>query len=383
MSEYQCYEFLALDRRLTAQEMAELRGISTRAEITPTRFWNEYHWGDLKADPFDLLARHFDMHLYFANWGTRRLMFRLPVAAVDLDALRAYAPGEPVTLTTTGDHAVLDLWSEAEEPEDDWFEAGHLAASLTPLRAELLRGDRRVAYLAWLLAVQDGEVDAETQEPPVPRGLATGSAPLAALADFLRLDQDLLAAAAESDNEDRDEPGRFRAWVKRLPAQQQERWLLRAADNPDLRLGSELLGEFRRAHPPVTSGRRTVARLQACAEELRAARRRAAAERAARTRAAAAAARSKRLAELARRGDAAWRELEQLVEARAYDQAVRLAMDLRDAAAAQAGKPEEFNRRIAEVKQRHARRRGFLDRLRRAETAPIEDSVERGAEVML
>jgi hypothetical protein len=59
VSEYQCYEFLALDRRLTAQEMAEHRSISTRAEITPTRFWNEYHWGDLKADPSDLLARYF------------------------------------------------------------------------------------------------------------------------------------------------------------------------------------------------------------------------------------------------------------------------------------------------------------------------------------
>jgi hypothetical protein len=381
VSEYQCYEFLALDRRLTAQEMAELRSISTRAEITPTRFWNEYHWGDLKADPFKLLARYFDLHLYFANWGTRRLMFRLPLTAVDLDALRAYAPGGPVTLTTTGEHAVLDLWSEVEEPEDDWFEAGHLAASLTPLRSELLRGDRRVAYLVWLLAVQDGEVDAEAPEPPVPRGLATGSAPLTALADFLRLDQDLLTAATESDEQDRDEPDRFRAWVKRLPAQQQERWLLRAADNPDLPVGSELLGEFRRAHPPVTNGRRTVARLQARAEELRAARRRAAAERAARARAAAAAARSRQLAGLARRGDAAWRELEQLVETRAYDQAVRLAMDLR-AAAAHTAKPDEFDRRIAEVKQRHTRRRGFLDRLRRAETASTADAAERGAEVV-
>ena len=170
MSEYQCYEFLALDRPLTAQEMAELRSISTRAEITPTRFWNEYQWGDLKADPSKLLARYFDMHLYFANWGTRRLMFRLPVTAVDLDALRAYAPGGPMMLTTTGEHAVLDLWSEVEEPEDDWFEAGHLAASLTPLRSELLRGDRRVAYVAWLLAVQAGEVDAGASEPSPPPG---------------------------------------------------------------------------------------------------------------------------------------------------------------------------------------------------------------------
>jgi hypothetical protein len=121
--------------------------------------------------------------------------------------------------------------------------------------------------------------------------------------------------------------------------------------------------------------------LQARAEELRAARRRAAAERAAQARVATAAARTKRLAGLERRGDAAWRELEQLVEARTYEEAVRLAMDLR-AAAAQAGKPDEFDRRIAEVKQRHGRRRAFLDRLRRAETAPIAGAAQRGTEVV-
>jgi hypothetical protein len=51
MSEFQSYEFVSLDRPLSEKEMSELRGISTRAEISPTRFWNEYQWGDLKADP--------------------------------------------------------------------------------------------------------------------------------------------------------------------------------------------------------------------------------------------------------------------------------------------------------------------------------------------
>src|SRR6266542_430589 len=178
VSEYQCYEFVALDRRLTAKEMAELRDISTRAEITPTRFWNEYHWGDLKADPAKLLARYFDVHVHFANWGTRRLMFRLPIGVVDVDALRAYLPGGPAALTAVGEFAVLDLCSEVEEPEEEWWQEGHLAASL-PLRAELLRGDLRAAYLAWLLAVQDGEVDPDAWEPPVPRGLGGLSAPTA------------------------------------------------------------------------------------------------------------------------------------------------------------------------------------------------------------
>jgi hypothetical protein len=78
VSEYQYYEFLALDRPLTEKQRAELRSISTRAEITATRFVNEYQWGDLKGDPRKMVEQYFDAFLYLANWGTRRLMFRLP-----------------------------------------------------------------------------------------------------------------------------------------------------------------------------------------------------------------------------------------------------------------------------------------------------------------
>jgi hypothetical protein len=268
VSEYQSYEFVALDRPLTAAEMAELRSISTRAQITPARFFNEYQWGDLKADPAELLARYFDVHVYFANWGSRRLMFRLPRPMVDLEDLRACVPGGPVTLTVTEHHVVLDLWSEIEEPEEEWFEDGQLVASLTPLRAELLRGDRRVAYLAWLLAAQAGELDPDTPEPRVAHGLDAPSASLAALTSFLRVDPDLLAAAAEAGVEDTDEMERFRSWVERLPAREQQRWLLRAVDDLDLAVGSALLGEFRRAHPPLAADQgRTVEQLLARAEE--------------------------------------------------------------------------------------------------------------------
>ena len=51
MSEYQYYEFQAIDRPLTSRQMDELRKLSTRAEITPTSFTNEYHWGDFRGDP--------------------------------------------------------------------------------------------------------------------------------------------------------------------------------------------------------------------------------------------------------------------------------------------------------------------------------------------
>lgn len=50
MSEYQYYEFQAIDRPLTAKEIDKLRSYSTRAHITPTSLINEYSWGDFKGD---------------------------------------------------------------------------------------------------------------------------------------------------------------------------------------------------------------------------------------------------------------------------------------------------------------------------------------------
>ena len=49
VSEYQYYEFLAIDRPLSEAERAQLRALSTRAEITATRLTNEYHWGSAMA----------------------------------------------------------------------------------------------------------------------------------------------------------------------------------------------------------------------------------------------------------------------------------------------------------------------------------------------
>jgi hypothetical protein len=60
MSEYQYYEFLALDRALTQHDIRELRKYSTRATITATRFVNHYEWvesrcGAVAVGPSQLL----------------------------------------------------------------------------------------------------------------------------------------------------------------------------------------------------------------------------------------------------------------------------------------------------------------------------------------
>lgn len=49
MSEYQYYEFQALDRPLTKEQISGLRAYSSRARINPSSFVNVYNWGDFKV----------------------------------------------------------------------------------------------------------------------------------------------------------------------------------------------------------------------------------------------------------------------------------------------------------------------------------------------
>ena len=117
MSEYQYYEFLSLDRPLTGKQRAELRSISSRAEITATRFVNEYQWGDLKGNPRDMVERYFDAFLYLANWGTRRLMFRLPRGMLDMETAQLYCYTDTASIISTDSYVILSLYVD-RDPDD-------------------------------------------------------------------------------------------------------------------------------------------------------------------------------------------------------------------------------------------------------------------------
>ncbi len=95
MSEYQYYEFVAIDKPLTPKQMAELRARSSRASITPASFVNDYQWGNLKGDPVDWMWRYFDAHVYVANWCTCLLYLRVPKSAFDVETFRLPMPDPP------------------------------------------------------------------------------------------------------------------------------------------------------------------------------------------------------------------------------------------------------------------------------------------------
>ncbi|NJQ03299.1 hypothetical protein [Streptomyces zingiberis] len=273
MSEYQYYEFQALDRPLSPEEQAQLRAISTRARITATSFTNTYEWGDLSGDPRRMTERYFDAHLYVTNWGTHRLLLRLPRQALDLATAQSYCLGSQTDAWTTRTHLLLDLSSEDEG--GDWIEgADESLAALVGVRDELMGGDLRPLYIAWLSALAAWELEDDDEEeyqtcpePPVPAGLGELTAPQSALAEFLRVDGGLLAAAAEAAPITATAPNRptkkeLAPLVAALPPKEKDALLLRLALGPEPGLRTELLHRLRPATAPATApGRRSAAQL--------------------------------------------------------------------------------------------------------------------------
>jgi hypothetical protein len=379
VSEYQYYEFAALDQALTSRQQAELRAVSTRAVITPTNFVNTYEWGDLNADPRQLVERYFDAFAYLSNWGTHRLMFRVPATLLDEHTAASYCVGDAASAWTTGEHTVVDLVAEDDGGvyEEDWTQGGGEGrlAFMLPARSELVAGGRRLLYLAWLLCVQADEVPDQAVEPPVPPGLGRLDAALYSAARFLRIDEDLIAAAAmgsADDEGDADRAARLRHKLATIREADKDEMLLRVAVGDAQRVQAELLARSDAAVTPSGSSRRTADELVALAQTYRDDRQRAqhrqqAARKAEHDRATAAA-REQRLVTLASRQEQAWQQVEDLVAARTaadYDAAIIVLRDLSEISRRD-NQTGTYERRIAELRHAHRRKATFIDRLEHA-----------------
>ena len=310
------------------------------------------------------MARYFDAFLYYANWGSQRLAFRFPKGLLDEEALQPYLWEYCAELEPAGDVLILDI-SFHDDDGGHWFEGEARLSALAPLRDDILNGDYRALYLAWLLAATANDIDEEL-EPPVPPGLKALSAPLAEFVSFFQLDAFLVQAAAQASEPLRATPApALDALIARLPRAECDAFLRRlAAGEPLLSLKlnrrlQELAGPS--ARPQAAATRRTWANVRETADQLRQAEDR-------RQKAEAEARRIKDLQDFAPRAAQAWRDVQALIEekkARPYDDAVALLVKLRDLAAFQ-DRLAEFEARLSSLQTQYAGRPAFQERLRKA-----------------
>ena len=353
-----------------------MREYSSRAEISATSFSNEYNYGDFKGKPDTFIQKWFDAHVYVANWGTRRFMLGVPKDLIDLPLAKACCDGEVVTLELRGEKAIFTL---ALEPDDggNWEseDGSGWMEKLAPARDELLRGDLRIFYLGWLLRMQNGELDDDDVEPFVPAGLSKLSKSLMGLVQFLEIDPDMIAFAAEKSEapSQASTAEEFAEWVVALPVVEKDALLLSICNGEEEMGGVRLRRRFEASRPksPSAVGHRTVRELREGAARQTEERDRKEAEIAtairAREKAESEALRAARLSELAGREPEVWRKVEELIgvkNARAYDEAIALLCDLRDLAA-KSGRSPEYGTRVNRLLAIHASKRNFVQRLKR------------------
>lgn len=410
MSEYQFYDFRAFDRLLSDAEMRELREWSTRAHIAPNRFSNSYHYGNLRADPNQFMERYFDSFVYFANWGTRWFMVRVPERLLTLQAVLPYWVNELFTCRQVADRVILSFCVD-DASDDAWLDEESLLATLSGVRPALMRGDHRVLYLGWLLGVQLGVIEGDEQEPPIPPGLGELDQPLIELAEFLGIDSELIAAAAERS--DIQGSGRLperdiRAFIRSLTTRDRDALLCQMIVGKDLHLpmavqqrvarfgydrimaqqaqtgASPGLRPPRRRRVRSSSPRRPAADILSRARILAENRKQREASRRARQKArrerAQAAARDKQLQDLMGKDESLWADVERLIGLRtpkSYDQAVLVLADLRDLADLR-GDRAGFARRLSRLYDQHRRKRTLLDRIDHADLSDVMTDVVPG-----
>ena len=370
MSTYQYYEFQAIDRPLTPEEQEAVAQLSSRVHPDPRRAVFVYHWSSFRGRAEDILARYYDAMLYVANWGTKQLMFRFPRSAIDLGEVQAYCRpryvDEFISFSTVGEHAILGITFREEEGYD-WIEGEGRLDALLPLRDDILRGDYRALYQAWLKTLEVEDILHSVVEPPVPTGLRELTPALLRFVELFEIDELLVKVAAEASAEREavsdDWLGQAIATLSR---NESDAFLLRLAQG-EPHLGLALKKRLRALaggsveEQASRAPRRTVGQLLAQAEQGREEAERRRAEEAER----------KRIAELeamAEREAESWQEVDALIGRKtgsAYEDAVQLLRRLRDLAEYK-GRAMDFQGRVREIRERYSRRSALMRRLREA-----------------
>ena len=371
MSEYQYYEWQTIDRVLTPEEQSLVNRLSSHIDVTASQAVVTYEWGDFKHDPKEVLLKYFDAHLYMANWGSRRLMFRFPQGLLDEETVEQYCVFDYISFETDGNHQVLDL-SLDEEEGFGWVEVEGSLSTFIRLRDDLLQGDFRLLYLAWLKAITlsgplDGDEDdpdhpAFDQEPPVPAGLRELTPALKLFIDVFHLDPFLVQAAMSTSSDLPTAPSmNYRELVRRLPRDEREDFLVRLAEGDPgtaLKLRKRLM-DFTPKTKGQSQERRTIQQIFALAEGYEQLERHRKEEEARRKYVA-------EMQDLARREEQTWSEVEQWIQgytAKAYDTATTLLEKLEKLAEFQA-RQTVFRERVLALSEKYKTRSSLMSRWR-------------------
>ncbi len=372
MSEYQFYEFAAIDGPISDEGLRYARSCSSRANVSRVRWQNTYSFGDFHGS-VDTLLKYYDAHFYIANWGTVRLGLAFPSGVLSGKTLQPYLRGgehheQILTLKEIGERCIV-WWERHEEGGWGGTEGDGLIDQLIGVREELMRGDIRSLFLGWLSDFDPDEwqdpKDGAILMPPIPAGLNQLSPAQATLIKQFPVDPDALAVAAELSPANTLARIPMAVALERLSVLEMRALLGRVAEGG----GPGVMAELNRLTFPRVQT--SVGQTRKCIDfaakviEARSIRQKKEAQAAAAEQRRKEELRQQHLTSVMRCADTVWSGLAPLMEQKvssAYDQAANQIQELRDAYS-QAGDSAGFNQKISEFRKRYSNRPAMLRRI--------------------
>ena len=379
MSEFQLYHFRSIDRPLTEAERKEIGSWSSRTHPTATSATFTFSYRDFPKDEEMVVEKYFDAMLYASSWGNKRLLFRLPKALADANALAAYAfdgkwSDDYIRLTERKTCYLLDIYFQNEEGGTWLEEDSYDLDDLTPLREDILAGDYRALYLIWMqfaLGFRLGLNEAEEEDlddaaampnqapPPVPANLIRLTPALQAFIDFFEINSDLVAAAQSISPNAKTVTPDFSLLIAGLPETEKNDWLLRLA-NGEPRLDKSFQKQLHTLVPgkkPASTASPSLVAMKALIHDKEK-------ERQAQEADAARLAHIEKMKQLAREEAALWKSIDlNLLKATgsSYDKAAATLKDLQDLAIYQ-DKVPSFKAKMRALREQYARKKALIGR---------------------
>lgn len=253
------------------------------------------------------------------------------------------------------------------------WDVGELCSRLIPLRAEILAGDLRPLYLAFLgVSFDYANDDEENPEAPVPAGLGQLTDAQSALVELLSISLDLVDAAADKSpplSAREDSAATYSAWLREQPQSIKDQWLTCWMQDAGLTARADMLDEFRKGQFtslwPTVQSDRTLDDLQAAADQMQQRRDDQAAAKNARERV-------ERLAEIAENLHRYLDEAEDILAARRHSQYSRAAKMLAESREAAQGtaKADLAEQHLQKLLTKYAKRSAFIAELRKHGLVP-------------
>ena len=363
MSEYQYYEFQAIERSLTKAEQQEISRLSSRVRLTSRKAIFSYSYGNFPANEEQILAEYFDALFYMANWGTVQLMFKFPISLVNPHEIEQYIYSDVINIKKTKNYLILNIEINDEE-RCEWIEEdSNYLDDLINLRTQILKRDYRVLYLAWLKAIElDEETLIKSKEPPLPDGLKELSESHKIFIELFEVNKYLIEVASiNSPQINPIQDNILEKNIMRLSNAEKDDFLLRLLKeeaNLSLKLKQKLSAFNESVNEQSSPERRTIKWLLAEAQKAKQLEQERQAEEV----------RQKKIRELkafASHEDNAWQEVDNLIQkrqAKPYDEAKKLLTKLKELAIYQ-GKEAIFAQRLEDIKTKYSRKKTFIQRI--------------------